>query len=289
MRKPLSFISTLFAALYLLTATSHLAASDIIHYPQPIEGYKDHHVFPLSLLKLALSKVDSDYLLSPSSVFMNQGRALKQLANENGIEILWTMTSSAREETLRPIRIPIYKGLIGWRVFLINTNTQIDLTKPIPLLKAKQLKTIQGHDWPDTEILKHNQFNIETGPHYEGLFKMLQYQRVDLLPRSIIEVWNELKINAGLTIGLEQHTLISYPTASYYFVSRNNEALAQAVQKGLEMALMDGSFDKLFQQHFSEMIRMAKLNTRSHHRLENPLLPKETPVNNKQLWFSLDD
>ena len=123
---------------------------------------------------------------------MNQGRALKQLTTEEGIDILWTMTSKAREEALIPIRTPIYKGLIGWHVFLINTSTTPDLAKPIPLEKAKELTIIQGHDWPDRTILQHNQFNVLTGSHYVGLFKMLQYQRADLFPRSVIEVRDEL-------------------------------------------------------------------------------------------------
>jgi len=217
---------------------------------------------------------------------MNQGRALKQLAAGDNIDVLWTMTSEAREQSLNPIRIPIYKGLIGWRVFLINANTNFDLTRPIKLGEVKQLKMVQGHDWPDTGILRHNQFNVQTGPDYAGLFKMLQYQRVDLFPRSIIEVWDELKINAASNIKLEQHTLISYPTASYYFVSKNNKVLAQALRQGLEIAIDDGSFDALFQLHFAKMIQQAKLDARTHYRLENPLLTKETPLENKRLWFS---
>lgn len=279
-------MKTLFTAFCLISFCSFLAASEIIHYPQAIQTYDKHHVYPLSLLKLALSKTSTKYRSLPSDTFMNQGRALIQLASEDGVEILWTMTSKAREAALLPIRIPIYKGLIGWRVFLINTNTKMDLTSPIPLEKLKTLKVIQGHDWPDTDILRQNQFNTLTGPHYEGLFKILQYQRADLFPRSIIEVWEELKINKNLNIGLEQHTLISYPTASYFFVSKKNKRLAQAVQEGLTLALEDGSFDALFQLHFSKMIKQAALNTRTHYHLTNPLLTAETPLADKRLWFS---
>ena len=286
MNKLISFSKVLVVYLCSILSSAHLLAQEVIRYPQPMQAYKEHHIYPLSLLKLALSKVESSYQLAPSDVFMNQGRALKQLATGDDIEVLWTMTSATREETLNAIRIPIYKGLIGWRIFLINENPSIDFTRPIPLEQAKELKIIQGHDWPDTAILKHNQFNVLTGPHYEGLFKMLQYKRADLMPRSIIEVWNELKVNAASNIQLEEHTLISYPTASYYFVSKNNKALAQTLRQGLNIALKDGSFDALFQLHFSKMIEQAKLDNRTHYRLENPLLTKETPLEDKRLWFS---
>jgi len=287
MNRLTSFAKALVAIACSLLISTHLAALELVRYPQPLQTYKEHHIYPLSLLKLAISKIDSEYQLAPSDIFMNQGRALKQLAARDNIEVLWTMTSKAREQTLNAIRIPIYKGLIGWRVFLTNANTHLDFTKPIPLEQMQKLKVVQGHDWPDTAILRHNQFNVQTGPDYGGLFKMLQYKRVDLMPRSIIEVWNELKVNTASNIKLEQHTLISYPTASYYFVSKDNKVLAEAVRRGLEIALKDGSFDALFQLHFSKMIRQAKLDTRTHYRLENPLLTKETPLENKRLWFSL--
>ncbi len=188
------FCSTLFSA--------HSAAQNIIRYPQSVQINSKHNIYPLSLLKLAISKIEPDYKLAPSTLHMNQGRALKQLAAGIDIEVLWTMSSEAREKALNAIRVPIYKGLIGWRVFLINADINIDLTKPISLKKAKQLNTLQGHDWPDIAILKHNQFNVKTAPDYEGLFKMLQYQRVNLFPRSIIEVWDELKAHSNLNIKL---------------------------------------------------------------------------------------
>ena len=276
-----------FALLFFSTLTStYLIAQEIIHYPQPMQVYNKHHLYPLSLLELAISKIEPKYQLKPSKVFMNQGRALKQLAAEDGIDVLWTMTSEPREQALKPIRIPIYKGLIGWRVFLMNGSPSFDSSRPIPLTQIKQLDIIQGHDWPDTRILKHNQFNVHTGPEYAGLFKMLEYKRADLFPRSIIEVWDELKVNATTNIKLEQHTLISYPTASYYFVANTNVKLAQAIKKGLERSIEDGSFDALFQQHFSGMIAQAKLNQRTHYQLENPLLTEETPRKDKRLWFS---
>jgi hypothetical protein len=266
--------------------SAQTVALEVIRYPRagPIDS--KHLIYPLSLLKLAISKIKPDYQITPSTLDMKQGRALKQLALGFDIDVLWTMSSAAREKELTPIRIPIYKGLIGWRVFLINQNTNIDTTKPIPLKKAKELSIIQGHDWPDTEILRHNQFNVQTSANYEGLFKMLRYKRADLFPRSIVEVWDELKDNAESNIKLEQHTLISYPAATYYFVSNKNKVLANIIRQGLEIALKDGSFDALFNLHYSDIIKKAQLNTRAHYRLENPLLSEDTPLANKRLWFS---
>ncbi len=288
MNRYVSFTMALIALCCLTLVSAHSVAQNIIRYPQSVQINSKQNSYPLSLLKLAISKIELDYRLEPSTLHMNQGRALKQLAAGIDIEVLWTMSSEAREKALYAIRIPIFKGLIGWRVFLIHADINVDLTKPIPLEKAKQLNLLQEHDWPDTAILRHNQFNVKTAPNYEGLFKMLQYQRVDLFPRSIIEVWDELKVYADLNLTLEKHTLISYPSATYFFVSKENIELAKIISQGLEEAMEDGSFDALFKLHFSKIIKKSKLNTRTHYRLENPLLTKETPLENKRLWFSLN-
>lgn len=49
-----------------------------------------------------------------------QSRALLHLSGQDEMDVVWTMTSEDRERNFFPIRIPIYKGLIGWRVGLIQ-------------------------------------------------------------------------------------------------------------------------------------------------------------------------
>ena len=55
--------------------------------------------------------------------------------------------------------------------------------------------------------------------------------------------------------------------------------------KEKEKAILDGSFDKLFQQYFGEGIRKAHLETRTVIELQNPLLTPETPTNRPELWY----
>jgi hypothetical protein len=70
------------------------------------------------------------------------------------------------------------------------------------------------------------------------------------------------------------------------FAHRKNTRLAQVIHDGLERAIRDGSFDKLFQQYFGEQIRKAHLETRTVIELQNPLLsPEESPTNRPDLWY----
>jgi hypothetical protein len=42
---------------------------------------------------------------------------------------------------------------------------------------------------------------------------------------------------------------------------------------------------QLFLQHFSSAIQQADLKSRTVIQLNNPILPAQTPLQNKALWF----
>jgi hypothetical protein len=68
-------------------------------------------------------------------------------------------------------------------------------------------------------------------------------------------------------------------------VNRKNTKLAKDISEGLERAIADGSFDKVFQQYFGERLRKAHLGTRTVIELRNPLLTPGTPSDRPELWY----
>lgn len=72
------------------------------------------------------------------------------------IDVLWSMTTQEREAQLLPIRIPIDKGLLGWRIPLLRANRANLLAGATTLAGLHLWSAGQGHDWPDAEILKSN-------------------------------------------------------------------------------------------------------------------------------------
>ena len=283
----IGFLIALFTLPLSVVAQEEAVSGSIeVRYPSAGKNFERHHEYPLALLKLALAKVKPNYTLQPSDDFMQQGRALKQLSLQQDIDVMWTMTSAERENMLRPVFIPIYRGLIGWRVFLSARPHIVSRKEALSLEALKGLASIQGHDWPDTEILRRNGFQVYDSPSYAGLFEMIALGRADLFPRSIIEVWDELEQFKNKGVGLEPYTLIRYPSASYYFVAPENKTLALAIEKGLRIALEDGSFQSLFKQHFDAVLSKTRLAERTIYQLENPLMSKDTPLVDEQLWFS---
>jgi hypothetical protein len=60
--------------------------------------------------------------------------------------------------------------------------------------------------------------------------------------------------------------------------------LAEAIRSGLEAALADGSFDRLFRQYFGDALERTQLARRRIIELQNPLAPA-LPLNRPELWF----
>jgi len=264
-----------------------LADSEAVRFPREETEFDKRQEYPLRLLRLAFKEAESDYKLVPSNKLMQQDRALKQLQYGIDVDVVWSMTSRERESNLYPIRIPIYKGLIGWRIFLAHAQDLPRIIQVQELSELRKLHFIQGHDWPDIEILRANGFSVHGAPDYISNFSMLEHRRVDLFPRSILEIWSEFESHKNRGIVIEPTKLFIYPAAFYYFVHPSNKLLANTIDKGLRMALADGSFDTLFDEYHLDVINQLEVKNRQIFRLNNPLLPAETPLSNKVMWFSL--
>jgi hypothetical protein len=217
---------------------------------------------------------------------MEQDRALINLEQNKRLDVAWGMTSIEREQRLLPVRIPLDKGLFGWRIALLPSQ-RAGLLKDVRTIDdLRQFSAGQGHDWPDSEILRSNDLPIKVSSSYGSLFRMLQAQRFDYFPRSVIEVWDELEHPRAKQLVADPHVLLHYPTAMYFFFSRHRPELAEIVRMGMEKAIADGSFEHLFQQHFAADLQRARLDQRQLIELHNPLLPSATPLQRRELWFT---
>jgi hypothetical protein len=268
------------------TLSPPAAPANTLRYPRSFHGYEERDNYVLALLQLALDKAGSSLTLTPSTQSMGQNRALAELALQRNVDVVWAMTSTSREEQLLPIRISIDKGLMGWRVALI-TKAQASLLKNVHNLSDLQaFQAGQGHDWPDRKILAANGLPVQASSSYEGLFYMLAAGRFDYFPRSLLEVWTEAQSYQQLGLTVDPYLVLHYPTSSYFFVSPSNPQLAETLRLGLERALADGSFDRLFFKHNGAFLRQLKLSQRRILELNNPLLPAATPLARTELWLN---
>jgi len=265
--------------LFFFTVSSVSQAKDIIYYPWFDEGQFKEDAYYLALLKLALENSKSkfgEYQLKKSVQPMYQGRSLVEIKYNRNVNIAWTMTSKEREQEVNPIRIPLLRGLGGYRIFLIKQGQQEEFSK---INNAKQLKKLfagQGYDWPDSTILTDNNYRLITGPGHKTLFNMLQHGRFDYMPRALHEAWNEVEIFDGLQV--ESTLALHYPSPYYFFVSHDNPRLKKRIETGLINAEKNGSFKKLFDNHpvTKNMLSTAKLGERKVFKLKNTFMSAET-------------
>ncbi len=257
-------------------------------YLRPEWSDSGRDTYGVALLKLAFAKANTCDTLVYSEQSMKQSRAVLELARGSGkLDIMITMTSPEREAELLAIPIPLTKGLLGWRIALVSDSNLEQFAQVDSGAGLTHFVAGQGHDWPDTAILRANGLPVHVSSAYEGLFKMLEAGRIDYFPRAVQQVFAEKQTHP--TLAIEPHLVLRYTTDAYFFVNRSNTRLAADVTRGLEAAIADGSFDRLFYSYFAAQIVAAGLDKRRIIDLANPLAPPSLPLNRKKLWFSLED
>jgi len=247
--------------------------------------------YQIELLNIALDKTRDKYgpiRLAAVKEQMTQSRALQFLQKGEQIDIAFLATNSDREQQLLPIKIPILRGILGYRVFLIHQESANSFAS---LTTFKQLQTTYkagfGAHWADLEILKQNGIRVDETVKYNLLFSKLNNKRFDYFPRGINEAWEEIKRVSETypNLAVEQHHALYYPYPVYFFVNKHNTQLAARIEEGLKIALDDGSFKASFMAYHQGIIEQANLKGRTTFRLDNPTLPLGTLEPDTSWWL----
>ena len=268
--------------------TASTAQSDVllVQYPLVEDVYeRDFDAYFLEIIELALKKSGRKYSFEPVKLPVTVESRSGRMLQENKNIVYWLNSSSAREQHLIPIKIPLFKGLIGWRVLLIRPELQAEFSKVKTLGDLRRYVAGQGHDWPDTLVLQENNLPVESSASWEGLFKMLAAGRIDYFPRSVIEIEREKRIFPSEEIQVENSLVLHYPAAYYLFVNKENTRLANALGTGLQASIESGEMDRVFNNHFAGLLANLSIHKRRIIELENS---QEFPLDNPRLWYSLD-
>lgn len=236
-------------------------------------GYQRQDYYT-ELLQLALSyQSGKDYQLKASGLDLPKQRAFDLMNAHGGIDVLFGSVNADRLKRYRGVPFPLLRGYNGWRVALVNRNTPDMLRGIHSKQHLRRLTAGQFLTWSDTEILRSNGLTVETSSDINGLYGMLQRGRIDYFPLSVLEVAGELAKHPDPQLMIDPHLLLIYPTATWFYVAKDNSALAAALLQGLQQAERDGSFDRLFQRYFGTALQQLKLDSRSRVLLDNPQLP----------------
>jgi hypothetical protein len=280
--------SFIFVTTIMLSTFSSKAAVWSVKYARPPNTLTKRIDYPVELLKLALDATGVRYELVTSERIMNRARAIRQIKRNREINVFWSMTDKQIERDLLPIRIPITKGLIGWRIAFIRKDDRAKFNQIASLKDILSFVPVQGANWSDTHILRANGFSVNTADLYSGLLEDLVTGKSDFFPRAVIEIRNEWEqLQNKEQIFIEGKFVLQYPAAIYFFVNKSNRILANLIETGLMKSIESGDFDRLFNATFQKPLAELELDNRQVFRLSNPLMPSDAPINNSELWFEL--
>ncbi|MDC8832414.1 hypothetical protein [Alteromonas gilva] len=289
MTKVILLLMYLLLASVLAGTPAYARTSEILQVRHPVNSdnpiYRQRDEYFLAQLEQALKLTEQPYQLIPSPVpTMPEDRSIMLI--ENGYyNVHWMNTSESREDNLRAIKIPLAKGLIGWRLMLVHASNAQQLAEVKTAAELKNLVAGVGHDWPDMAVFRHHKFSVFPASSTAGLQQMLSLRRIDYFPRSILEIWQEHATTEHPELVINESLVLQYPAAMYFFVAKDNVELHDKIKYGLEIAIQTGQFDALFYQYFGEVIKKARLEQRHLIKVSNPLLNDQEYLANDALWF----
>lgn len=280
-------LSAIALALVMSSASLATSAQTVLRVNQtdhPLDAYA------VGALRIALEYMEGDYRIEISEDPITQTRAIERLEADK-MDVMWLSSNREAEERLRPIRFPLLKGLLGYRIFIINPERQSRFDRVESFDDLKQLTFGQGAGWPDIKILESNGLEVITTSKYNNLFYMVEGGRFDAFPRGVLEPWTELAAHPELPLAVEENLVLVYKLPFYLFVSPDRPELAEAIHAGLDQALAAGRFDEYFYgtDMINDALTRSNLKNRRPFTLDNPTLTEETPLDRDDYWLTLDD
>lgn len=283
-----------YRSLHLATALLFSSLLALQAYAEPIliksqAVGNDNDKYAFEMLQLALSYSNGKYkITSDTANDKTLARTMSEIESGD-ITVMWTATDQEKEDKMLPVRIPLYKGLFGYRIFIINKENQSKFSNIQTLDDLKKISLGQGTSWADTKILEANGLNVIKTMKYPSLIYMVDGGRFDAFPRGVHEPWAEVKNYPTLNLMVESRLMLVYKMPFYLFVNKSNSVLAKDIEDGFNLAIADGSFNKHFYANpaVQEVIENANLRNRKIFELKNPSLPAKTPVDRSELWLDL--
>lgn len=244
----------------------------------------------IELLEKALKITEKEYgkaKVKKLDIQITQGRSFEEIKKGKLVDIDFAATSIERENELLAIKVPLFKGLLGYRVPVIKKDNIKKFDKIKTIQDLKKISIIQGTHWPDTEILLNSKFNVMQVAKFENMYPLLENGRGDAFFRSVCEAYGEVALRANEELVVYDKIIIAYKMPMYFFVNKNNKKLAERIEKGLLLLIENGEFLNFMKNHpiTKPVFSLEKYKNSLIFELPNPTLPEKTPVNDSKLWI----
>lgn len=217
-------------------------------------------------------------------------RLRQMIAEGDVINLAMVVTTPEWEKAAVPIRVPLRRGILNYRLLLINKNNLESFShiKTIEQLKEKTVG-LRRH-WATWQTMTNLGYDVANAYSYEAIFAMLDKQRFDYIPRGVHEIYDEIKMRKDelKNLMVEPHLALYIPAPFYVFISPSQPRLIKRFQLGLNRMVQQGILKDMLNKHYSKFLQKADLKNRLILNVGNPDLPIETPLDRKELWLNWD-
>ncbi|SMF38677.1 ABC-type amino acid transport substrate-binding protein [Alteromonadaceae bacterium Bs31] len=248
------------------------------------------YAYHVDLLQLVLEKTKEEFgacELTVLETYQPINRIHLNIVGGGRFDIVDSTVNPKRDENLLPVRFPIYRGLMGYRVLLIREGDQKRFDKIRTIEDMRSITVGGGFNWFDVKLVKKQNIPTIIASDLETLYRMLPAGRFDAILRGAQEVIiDEVRLHPQGQ-QLEKNLVLAYPLPVNYYMNKTNIELAKRIQRGLEIAQQDGSFKKLFDSHrlIQETMERVKLEDRHFIYMCNPALSKDIPLDKAEYWY----
>ena len=243
---------------------------------------QDQSDFRYQLLKLVMERSGRPYSIGLSEQTISQDEAiaaldqpgLNQSRNPMAISVGLYGAGLELNRRLQPVPIPVTGGILGLRAGWTHRDEVERMASVRSLNDLRDIVLLQGLGWSDVDVFDASGMRTFTA-RSDDLFRLVDNRRVHLFPRGIAELERDALIvrDTAASTQLDPHLLVAYPFAGFFYVSRSNPALADAIQLGFERAIDDGSYQELVERLILTpwLRRHLQLANRSVVVLPNPV------------------
>lgn len=267
---------------FLLVAAVDVRAQrtpDAVRFPSLTHAEDQRMRFASELLALCLEASGEPLRLQPVQA-MNQQRG-RESALRGEIDVTLLPNTARETGALRPVKLPLRRGLLGVRLLVARPETAealMHVETSGELIRGFRM----GYDraWLDAWTFEAMGFAIVYGNNYSGLFDMLRAGRFDYLSRGVNELPAELAEPrlAGRGLVVVPGIALYYPLDDYFWVSPQRPELHAAIERGFLRVLEDGRYAALFNRYYGRAMREARLGERSVLHLPGYPVPPGTPL-----------
>tara|TARA_Y100000780_G_scaffold232364_1_gene263073 strand:- start:12634 stop:13482 length:849 start_codon:yes stop_codon:yes gene_type:complete len=260
-----------------------LANAEEVYYPSFPPGINKHFT---DIIELAIknSKIEHSFTAKALPYKLPSAQRTFRHFEEKKMDILWSSCDIDFEKKYLPIYFPLAKGVLSYRLALVHKKAMVKVKSVKDLEDLKYLKIGQGIGWPDILVYENHGIKIIQA-NIPGLIKMLEENRIDMIPLGIGEIKNIKKhFTKSKDIEIYKDLILYYPWPMIFYVHRDNPFLAKVIQSGLNEIKKNTLLEKSFAENFDkgrELLSSSAVKI----KLENKKICKMFPKEKSELWI----